>query len=283
MRVRGFSDSLFRTITTAVLLLFCGGVVLIFAADAAYVNADSLRELWTSDYIRHALGLSFYSSIIATMLSLLVAIPAAYALSRGTFRGLLVLDVIVDLLIVMPVLVIGISLLVVFRVGGDLINSGIAPVRWLGEVTAAVGGFFVYTRAGVILAQFFCAVSFVIRTIKTTFDEVDQRTEQVAMTLGCSRWGAFWRITLPLSRQGILAGAVLGWLRAFGVFGAVIIVGGAVRNRTEVLPTAIYLEISIGRLESAIAISLLMITAAGAVLGVLRLLFGATLFGTVRK
>jgi molybdate transport system permease protein len=281
--VRSYSDKIFRGLTTAVLLLFCVGVVLIFVADAAYVNMASIRELWESEYVRNALSLSFVSSIIATLLSLVVGVPAAYALSRGKFRGILLLDIIVDLLIVMPVLVIGISLLVVFRVGGDLAESGVLVVRWLGQMIAATGDFFVYTRAGVVLAQFFCAVSFVIRTIKTTFDEVDQRTEQVALTLGCSRWGAFWRITLPLARRGILAGGVLGWLRAFGVFGAVIIVGGAVRNRTEVLPTAIYLEISIGRLESAIAISLLMVAAAALMLVLLRVLFGATLFGTGRK
>jgi len=255
-------------------------VVLIFAADALYVDGDSMRELVTAPYIRHALILSFASSIIATLLSLAVAIPSAYALSRGKFHGIMALDIIVDLLIVMPVLVIGISLLVVFRIGSDLAGSSVMILHLIGSGVAAAGSFFIYTKAGVVLAQFFCAVSFALRTIKTTFDDIDPRTEHVAMTLGCSQWSAFRRITLPLARRGILAGALLGWLRAFGVFGAVIIVGGAVRNRTEVLPTAIYLEISIGRLESAIAISLLMITAAGAVLILLRTVFGATLFGT---
>jgi molybdate transport system permease protein len=175
--------------------------------------------------------------------------------------------------------VIGISLLVVFRVGGDLTQSSLGPLRTVGNVINAVGDFFIYTRAGVVLAQFFCAVSYVIRTIKTSFDEIDSRTEQVAMTLGCTLWCAFRRITLPLARHGIIAGAMMGWLRAFGVFGAVIIVGGAVRNRTEVLPTAIYLEISIGRLEAAITISLLMVLVATVMLTGLRWGLGTGISG----
>jgi len=251
-------------------------------ANAAYIDGASIKEVVTSDHIRNALILSFTSSIIATLLSLMVAIPSAYALSRGRFRGIMILDTIVDLLIVMPVLVIGISLLVVFRVGGDLVESPICFLRFIGSCIAGLGSFFIYTKAGVVLAQFFCGVSFAIRIIKTTFDDIDPRTEHVAMTLGCSQWSAFRRITLPLASRGIIAGAVLSWLRAFGVFGAVIIVGGAVRNRTEVLPTAIYLEISIGRLEMAIAISLLMITVATIVLILLRRICGASLLGSGR-
>ena len=281
--MKSISGKIFRWLTTAVLIGFAMSVVLIFVADAAYVDGASIREVITSPHIRSALALSFTSSIIATLMSLLVAIPSAYVLSRGKFRGIMILDVVVDLLIVMPVLVIGISLLVVFRVGSDLTESALPFVPFIGSCVAGLGRFFIYTKAGVVLAQFFCAVSFAVRTIKTTFDDIDPRTEHVAMTLGCSQWGAFPRITLPWARHGIRAGAVLSWLRAFGLFGAVIIVGGAVRNRTEVLPTAIYLEISIGRLEPAIAISLLMIIVASIVLILLRSVFGASLFGTRRR
>jgi molybdate transport system permease protein len=186
----------------------------------------------------------------------------------------------VDLLIAMPVLVIGVSLLVFFRIGSDLSQSGFFLFRWFGQSVAAAGDFFIYSRAGVVLAQFFCAVSYAIRTIKATFDEIDPRTEHVAMTLGCSRACAFRRVTLPLAKHGIIAGTVLSWIRAFGIFGAIIIVGGAVRGKTEVLPTAIYLEISIGRLEVALAVSLVMMAAAGIVLILLRLFSGKSVFGT---
>jgi len=273
------SDRIFKWLSGGILLLFVLSVAGLLAADAAYVDGKSLLAVFSEDYVLNALILSFVTSVIATLLALLVGIPSAYVLSRSEFRGRALADTVVDLLIVMPVLVIGISLLVVFRVGGDLTQSSLGLLRTVGNVINAVGDFFIYTRAGVVLAQFFCAVSYVIRTIKTSFDEIDSRTEQVAMTLGCTLWCAFRRITLPLARHGIIAGAMMGWLRAFGVFGAVIIVGGAVRNRTEVLPTAIYLEISIGRLEAAITISLLMVLVATVMLTGLRWGLGTGISG----
>lgn len=270
----------FRWFTTGVLVLFTLLVVLLVLADIAYVDGSAFREVFASRHIREAFVLSLVSSVLATVISILVAIPAAYALSRYPFRGIIILDTIVDLLIVLPVLVIGVSLLVFFRVGSDLGESNILPFQWLGACVASCGEFFIYTKAGIVLAQFFCAVSYAIRTIKAAFDEIDPRTEQVAMTLGCTRAGAFRRVTLPLAKYGIMAGAVLSWARAFGIFGAIVIVGGAVRGKTEVLPTSIYLEISIGRLEVAIAISLVMMVVAAVVLITMRLFSGKSVFGT---
>lgn len=270
----------FRWFTTGVLVLFTLLVVSLFLADLAYLDAASLHEVVTSRHVRQAFVLSFVTSIVATAIGVLVAIPAAYALSRYPFRGIIILDTIVDLLIVMPVLVVGVSLLVFFKMGNDLAESSIFLFRWIGNIIASCGEFFVYTKAGIILAQFFCSVSYAIRTIKATFDDIDPRTEQVAMTLGCTRAGAFRRVTLPLAKQGIIAGAVLCWVRAFGIFGAIVIVGGAVRGKTEVLPTAIYLEISIGRLEMALAISMVMMLAAAIVLIMVRSFARTSIFGT---
>ena len=254
-------------------------IVVLFAADIAYVDGASMMEVLTAESVRQAFFLSMYTSLTATLLSILIAVPAAYALSRYSFRGMIVLDTIIDLLIVIPVVVVGISILVFFRVGSDLVESSFLPVRWIGQMVQAGGEIFVYSKPGIIMAQFFCVVSYAIRTIKSTFDDIDPRTEQVAMTLGCTRAGAFGRITLPLAKHGIIAGAVLSWVRAFGIFGAIIIVGGSVRGRTEVLPTAIYLELSIGRLEHSLAISLLMVVTAVIVLVTLRLVSGKSLFG----
>ncbi len=92
-----------------------------------------------------------------------------------------------------------------------------------------------------------------------TFDGIDPRFEHVAMTLGASRVGAFFYVSLPMAVRGIVAGAILVWTRAFGIFGPLIVFVGAVRNRTEVLPTTIYLEQSIGHIEVALAVALLML------------------------
>jgi molybdate transport system permease protein len=270
----------FRWWTTGVLILFVAVIAVLLLSDAAYVTGSALRDAFGSRDIRHAFVLSLWTSLAATALAVLVAVPAAYALSRYPFRGILVLDTMVDLLIVLPVLVIGLSILVFFRVGGNLAGSPVLPLQWVGHLVAGLGSLFIYTVAGIVLAQFLCSASYAIRTIKSAFDEIDPRTEQVALTLGCTRAGAFRRITLPLARHGILAGTVLAWARAFGVFGPIVIVAGAVRGKTEVLPTSIYLEVSIGRLEAALAVALIMIAVATGVLIVMRAISGRSVFGT---
>ena len=272
--------NLFRLFTTGVLVAFCALVFLLIIADIAYVDGPALKEVVASEYIQNALVLSFISSIIATVLSVMVAIPSAYALSRYHFRGMMVLDTMVDLLIVIPVLVIGMSLLVFFRFAADFSESAYFPLRWIGAWATAAGDYFIYTRPGIVLAQFFCAVSFAVRAIKATFDSIDPRKEEVAMTLGCTRWGAFERVTLPLAKPGIMAGALLSWARAFGVFGAVVIFGGSIRGRTEVLPTSIYLEIMVGNVKNALAIALIMLLVASLVLIIVRSVSGKSVFGT---
>jgi molybdate transport system permease protein len=155
-------------------------------------------------------------------------------------------DTIVDMPIVLPPLIMGVSLLVFFR----------TPV---GKVIESSGLHFVYTPQGVILAQFVVACSFTIRTIKAAFDSVDRRYEDVAMTLGCSKRQAFFKVSLPLAKNGVIAGGVFAWARAIGEFGPIMVFSGTTRFKTEVLPTSIYLELSVGRIEAALSIAVLMI------------------------
>lgn len=275
----------FRLFVTSILLFFTGTIFLLLLSDVSYLlfpspNVAAMKEVLTSDALREAFVLSIVTSLIAVAAGLFVAIPTAYALSRYPFPGIIVLDVIVDLLIVLPVLVIGVSILVFFRSGTLLQEWGVPLLSTIGGWVAGLGDFFIYQKPGIVLAQFFCSVSFAVRTIKAAFDEIDPRTENVARTLGCTRFQAFRRITLPLARHGIVAGAVLSWTRAYGIYGPIVLVAGAVRHRTEVLPTSIYLEISIGKLEVAIAIALVMIIMASFVLVGLRLISGKSVFGT---
>jgi molybdate transport system permease protein len=271
--------SWFRLLVSSVLFAFTAAVLAIVIADAFYVDKASILEVFRSPDVRAAFLLTFWTSIVTTLICLIVGVFSAYALSRFSLPGSDALDTVVDLLIILPVLVIGVSLLVVFRMGARLEEAHLFLLSPLGALLARTGDFFIYNRSGIILSQFFCSIPFAIRTIKAAFDNIDPRTEHVAMTLGCSRSQAFWRITLPLARPGIMAGAVLAWARAFGLFGPVAIVAGAVRQRTEVLSTSIYLEISIGRLETALAISLFMFLAAFLILFLMRRLTGGNIFG----
>jgi molybdate transport system permease protein len=128
-----------------------------------------------------------------------------------------------------------------------------------------------YAVPGVILAQFAVACAFAVRTMRVTFDQVPPRHEQVARTLGCTRAQAFGRVVLPEARRGIVTAGTLAWARALGEFGPILVFSGATRMRTEVLPTTVFLELSVGNLQAAVAVSLLMVAAALIVLLVVRL------------
>jgi len=245
--------------------LFLVGLLALFFADVAYVvqdvgigNLDRLGTLLWSREIRSALWLSGWTSAMTVAIGLLFAIPMGYALSRYRFPGHALADSIVDLPIILPPLVVGLSLLVFFQTGVG---------RWI----EGVGLKFVFERKGIVLCQFLVSASFGIRAVKLTFDGIDPRVEHVAMTLGCTPAGAFYRVALPLARRGIIVGGILIWTRAFGIFGPLMVFVGAVRMRTEVLPTTIYLEQSIGRIEVALAVAILMLVLAAAALLTVRI------------
>ena len=207
--------------------------------------------------------MSVWTSFATTAIAVLFAVPTGYALSRFRFPGRIVFDTIVDLPIVFPPLVAGLTLLVFF--------SQTSVGRWIQE---DLGLEFVFQPKGIVLCQFLAAASFAIRSAKTAFDDVDTRLENVALTLGCTRWGSFARVSLPLAAGGVIAGAILTWARAFGLFGPLMIFVGSFRGRTEVLSTTVFLEQSVGNLEVALAVAMLMIGVAVIALMVIHLVGG---------
>jgi molybdate transport system permease protein len=107
--------------------------------------------------------------------------------------------------------------------------------------------------------------------MRVTFDQIDTRAEQVALTLGCRRSQAFLWVVLPQAWRGMVAAVTIAWARSLGEFGPILVFAGATRMRTEVLSTTVFLELSVGQLEAAVAVSLLMVLAAMGVLGLVRL------------
>jgi molybdate transport system permease protein len=186
-----------------------------------------------------------------------VAVPLGYLLSRTEFPGRSAIDLLVDIPILLPPLVVGLSLLILFQT---------SPGAWFQRNMFSVA----YAVPGVVLAQFAVSAAFAVRTMRVTFDQLDPRTEDIARTLGCSRAQAFWRVTLPEARRGILTAFTLAWARALGEFGPILVFCGATRMRTEVLSTSVFLELSIGNLEAALAVSLLLIGVAVVVLVITR-------------
>jgi molybdate transport system permease protein len=223
-------------------------VVALLLADLLYTHPGQIREALDDPNIRFAIRLSLLTSTVTMILAMWVAVPLGYLLSRGRFVGKSIVETLVDIPIILPPIVIGLSLLILFQLPPGKAIERLIPVT--------------YHIPAIILAQFTAATAFAIRTMRVTFDQIDPRAEQVALTLGCTRMQAFWRVTLPTARRGLLAAATLAWARSLGEFGPVQVFAGATPGKTVVMPTAVFLEQQVGRLDAAIAVSLIMVAVA---------------------
>lgn len=239
-------------------------VALMLLGDLFYTSPDHVRDALLKVEIQAAIRLTLITCTIAAVVSIWVATPLGYLLSRFRFRGRWLVDLLVDIPVVLPPLVLGLSLLILFhiRIGGWQLEE------WL---RTQLGWQVAYATPAVILAQFAVACAFAVRTMRVTFDQINPRAEQVARTLGCSRGQAFLLVALPQSGRGLLTAFTLAWARSLGEFGPILVFAGATRMKTEVLSTSVFLELSVGNLEASVAVSLLMVCMAGLVLAVLRL------------
>jgi molybdate transport system permease protein len=232
-------------------------IAALLVVDLVHTSPTNLFAALESPAIRSAIWLSLLSSSASAILALWAAVPLAYLLSRVRFPWKWLVELIVDVPVVLPPLVVGLSLLLLFQT---------VPGRWFEQTAFPV----TYATAGVVLAQFTVVTALAVRTLRVTFDTITPRTEDVARTLGCSRAGAFWRVTLPEARRGLLSAFTLAWARALGEFGPVLIFAGVTRFHTEVMPTAVAFEWNNGQLEHAVAVALLMVGLSMVVLLVLR-------------
>ena len=267
------------------LIVLCGFYLLLILAlvfaDVWYAtehfsNVDGIWDTLNKPEIQASVVLTLVTCTISALLSIIVAVPAGYVLSRWNFRGKGIVDGILDIPIILPPLVIGLSLLILFHqvdVFGESIEAWTETgFAWLKILNEDLRPGVTFKVPAVILAQFTVSCAFAVRTMKTTFDQIDPRQEQVAMTLGCNRSRTFWSVLMPQAWRGTIAGVTLAWARALGEFGPILVFAGATRGRTEVLSTSVFLEINIGNLTGAVAISLLMIVVALAVIFLIRII-----------
>lgn len=238
-------------------------ISLMLAADAIFTTPQHFLAALAKPEIQYAIRLTLVTCSISAILSLWVAVPLGYLLSRYRFPGKFLVDTLIDIPVVLPPLVLGLSLLILFH-----LNWGTWQLEdWLRQ---EIGFPVTFKIPAVILAQFSVACAFAVRTMRVTFDEIDPRAEQVARTLGCSRAQAFLRVALPQAGRGLCAAGTIAWARSLGEFGPILVFAGATRMQTEVLSTTVFLELSIGNLEASVAVSLVMVLMAVVVLVVLR-------------
>ncbi len=219
----------------------------------------SFVEILRSPLALEALRLSLITSLAAVALSAIVGIPLAWLLARDVLPFTRLWRALVLVPLLLPPVVSGVGLLVVFGRRGLI---GQYLYDWFGVQLP-------FTTAGVVLAEAFVAMPFLIITLEGAFRSLDRRYEDAAVTLGASPWTVFRRITLPLVGPSLVAGAVLCWARALGEFGATITFAGNFPGVTQTMPLAVYTALESDR-SVAIALSIVLLVVCVAVLVALR-------------
>ena len=215
------------------------------------------RELLTPQALA-AMRLSLVCSLAATVVSVVLGLPLAWVQARGSFRGRALLRALTLLPVVLPPVVGGVALLAVFGRRG-LVGQWLEPL----------GIRLPFTTAGAVLAETFVAMPFFVLSMEGALRGLDRRLEDAARSLGATRWTVFRRVTLPLVRPSLAAGAVLCWARALGEFGATITFAGNFPGRTQTIPLAVYIELE-SRPEAGLALSLVLLAVSLTVLVGLR-------------
>ena len=241
------------------LLLF---LLLPLLALLFYSSPAELAANLALPQVRQAIGLSLRTSTWATVLAVLLGTPAAYLLARRQFPGRLLFDNLIDLPIVLPPAVAGLSLLLVFG------RRGLVGV-WLEELGLRV----TFTEAAVVIAQTFIAVSLFIRAASIGFASIEPELEDAAAIDGANHRQVFRHITVPLARRALLTGVALAWARALGEFGATIIFAGNFPGRTQTMPLAIYIGFELD-LDVAVTLSVILVLLSFVILLAVKGIFG---------
>jgi molybdate transport system permease protein len=238
--------------------------VLLFALPLiGLLQRAGWSSLWhdlTASATRDALGLSLECSLWSTALSVVLGVPLAWVLARGEFRGRSLLRALVLLPMVLPPVVGGVALLFAFGRSNGLVGP------WLYDT---FGIQLTFHKSGVVLAETFVAMPFLVLTVEGGLRSIDTRYEDAAATLGAGQWTTFRRVTLRFLAPSLAAGAALAWARALGEFGATITFAGNIAGRTQTTPLAVYLLLET-QPTTAIALSLVLLAVSVVVLVSLR-------------
>lgn len=191
------------------------------------------------------------AALIATALMLVPGTALAWVLARRRFPGKAVVETLVSLPLVMPPVATGLLLLWLFSRRGPL-----------GSLLDAVGIEVVFTPVAVVIAMAIMGLPLLVRTARAGFEQVTRRYEQIAETLGAGPWRVFATVSLPLASRNILAGAVLGFSRALGEFGATIVVAGSIPGQTRTLAVGIYTFTETGQEAQAVTLLVISVTIA---------------------
>lgn len=237
----------FRRIAIACAFLTFGLYAALMGSLLFFFKGETLLKTLLSERTLFSVRLSVVAATISTLLSMVIAVPSAFALSRYEFYGKRAVDTILELPMIVSPAALGAMLLIFFN-------------NPLGIWVQDHGLQIVFTSYGIFLAQFVTIAGVATRLTKAAMDEIPIRYEAVARTLGATPFQAFWTITLPLSRRGLYAASILSWAKAVGEFGATITIAGSMAMKTETLPIAIFMRLSSADIEGTVILILLLLS-----------------------
>ncbi len=221
------------------------------------INRDLFQYALSSAGLS-ALSLSLITSTITVLIAILTGTPLAFLLARWRFRGKAALELLIDLPVILPPSVAGLSLLLAFGRQG-----------MFGSELSALGISLPFTTAAVVLAQTFVSAPLFVRSARIGFAGIERQLEEAATVEGADEWQVFRFIMLPLAGRAFLTGLILTWTRALGEFGATLLFAGNLIGKTQTMPLAIYLGFERG-IGVAIALSFLLLIVSIILLGITR-------------
>ncbi len=239
-------DKAFKLYLLLPLCLLMAYFLLLLSSQTSFFSWSHFTSQLSQTDLQSAIALSLFAATVSSIIAIVIAIPSAYALARIHFPGKQFIDTFIDLPMVLTPIALGTLILMSWNtsVGRTLSDFGITIP---------------FTVFGIVLAQFTVIVAISIRMLKATFEQINPRQEQVARLLGCSAFGSFRYVTLPLAKRGILAAIILTWARAIGEFGATVMVAGTAKGQTATLPSSIYLAMSMADLPKAVTLVVILI------------------------
>ena len=241
-----YKDILFKIIIGIFIIILAGFIVLTIVSVLKRSLPYLLESLMDAE-IQFAIKMTLYTSTIATLISLIFSVPIAYGLAKFEFYGKEIVSGIIQIPNSIPPIASGIALLLLFsnEKMSILVNKlHIDPV---------------FSTKGIILAHFFINAPYMIRIIRTTFENIDPKLEFMARTLGYSSFGTFFKVSIPLARNGLVTAIIITWTNTLGEFGTALMLAGSIRMKTETLPVAIFLNLSGGNLDKALAAATILI------------------------
>lgn len=229
-------------------------IVLPLLAMLLKVGGMGWEEFWrivASNRSLAAYRITFTSALAATVFNGLFGLLLAWVLTRYSFPGRRMLDALVDLPFALPTAVAGLVLVTLF-----------AETGWYGQLLEPSGFKVNYTQAGIIVAMTFTSVPFVVRTVQPVLEELQTDLEEVARTLGATRWQIFARVIWPTILPAFMAGCVLSFARSLGEFGAVVFIAGNLPGLTEIVSLLIFIRLDEYNYEGAAALAFVLLLAA---------------------